>query len=66
MIKGFLAHIQNVHTEELYTGHGESAQAVLNFVSRYIGREDRDYLAMKPYIIHYTDSDWSLNEQQGG
>lgn len=53
-------------TEELYNGHGESAQAVLNFVSRYIGREDRDYLAMKPYIIHYTDYDWSLNEQREG
>ena len=53
-------------TDERFSGHGEAVRAVLSFVSRYLVSEDRDYLDTHPYSIHYTDYDWSLNEQRDG
>jgi hypothetical protein len=41
----------------------EKTQAVINFVSRYVGEEDREYLVSGNYKIKHLDYDWTLNEQ---
>lgn len=41
----------------------EKTQAVINFVSRYVGEKDQEYLAADNYRIKHLDYDWSLNEQ---
>lgn len=53
-------------TDERFNGHGEAVRAVLSFVSRHLGAEDRRYLDTQQYSTHYTDYDWSLNEQRDG
>jgi len=46
-----------------FAGHGERERAVLNFVSHYLGEEDRAYLEAGRYELDYLPYDWSLNEQ---
>jgi hypothetical protein len=38
-------------------------RAVLNFISNYISREDKEYLAQGNYKLNYLNYDWSLNRQ---
>jgi hypothetical protein len=45
-------------------GRGDSEQAVLSFVSRYLEPEDQRYLRGGDYDIRYLGYDWSLNEQR--
>ncbi|MBE9070488.1 DUF547 domain-containing protein [Leptolyngbya cf. ectocarpi LEGE 11479] len=46
-----------------FTGSKEE-RAVLNFISNYVGDEDRAYLEAGDYKVSYFDYDWSLNKQQ--
>ena len=36
----------------------------LNFISGYLGEDDRKYLETGTYSIEYLSYDWSLNEQK--
>ncbi|MBW7995904.1 MAG: DUF547 domain-containing protein [Candidatus Glassbacteria bacterium] len=40
-------------------------RAVVNFSSRYLGKEDRKYLIGGGYKVKYLDYDWSINEREG-
>ena len=53
---------QSYSAEDKFTGNA-SERAVLNFVSNYLSRQDREYLAQGDYKISYLDYDWSLNQQ---
>lgn len=46
-----------------FAGRSDAERAVLNFVSRYVGDADRDFLLRGGYEIEFLDYDWSLNEQ---
>jgi len=43
------------------TRFSDDQQAVLNFVSRFAGRQEQQYLLTEDYTIKYIDYDWSLN-----
>ena len=47
-----------------FPGHGRTRSAVLNFISGYLNRSDREYLEQGDYRIDYLDYDWSLNQQE--
>jgi len=53
-------------TDERFNGQGDAVRAVLAFASRYLSLEDRRYLDTQSYSVHYSDYDWSLNEQRNG
>jgi hypothetical protein len=53
-------------TDGKFAGYGETEGAVLSFVSRYLGEEERHYLGTGKYDLEYLDYDWSLNEQKEG
>jgi len=44
--------------------HGESAKAVIDFISGYVDEADREFLQSGDYRIEYTEYDWTLNEQK--
>jgi hypothetical protein len=39
-------------------------RAVLNFISKYVSPQDREYLAQGNYKLDYLNYDWSLNRQR--
>ena len=45
-----------------FTGN-QNEQAVLNFISGYLGADDQVYLIEGNYQVKYMDYDWSLNDQ---
>jgi Protein of unknown function, DUF547 len=57
--------VRTFGTDQDFPDHGPSERAVLNFISRYLGASDREYLAKGKYEVKYLDYDWSLNDQQG-
>ncbi len=50
-------------TSMKYVGHSDAERAVLNYLSKYLGEQDRRYLEQADYDVRYLDYDWSLNEQ---
>ncbi len=50
------------NSSDKFTG-SDKERAALNFISRYVSSEDRDYLAAGNYQVEYLDYDWSLNRQ---
>lgn len=44
-------------------GLSENETAVINFLSRHLDKDDRDYLMKGNFRIRYSKYDWSLNEQ---
>ena len=44
-----------------FTGNAKQ-RAVLNFISKYLDQDDRDYLIKGKYKISYLRYDWSLND----
>jgi hypothetical protein len=50
-------------TSMKYSGFDAPERAVLNYVSKYLSQQDRQYLEQGDYQIKYLDYDWSLNEQ---
>lgn len=49
-------------TDTGFTGNAKE-RAVLNFISRYLDEEDREYLKAGDYKVTYAFYDWSLNRQ---
>ncbi len=41
----------------------DKERAVLNFISRYVTAEDKEYLLQGKYRLDYLNYDWSLNRQ---
>ena len=56
--------VNTYQTDSKFSGHSEVERAVLNFISKYLDANDREYLATEDYKIKYLDYDWSLNEQK--
>lgn len=56
--------VKEYGTSTEFGGYSEAKRAVLSFISRYVGEEDRAYLAAGSYDIKWLDYDWSLNEQK--
>lgn len=44
-------------------GLSKNETAVINFLSRHLDKDDRDYLMRGNFRIRYSKYDWSLNEQ---
>lgn len=44
-------------------GLSKNETAVINFLSRHLDKDDRDYLMKGNFRIRYSKYDWSLNEQ---
>ena len=50
--------------EDKFTGKTAAQRAVLNYISAYVGDDDRTYLETGHYTVKYLDYDWTLNEQK--
>jgi hypothetical protein len=50
-------------TDAGFKGHSDAERAVLNYLSAYLGEQDRRYLEQGAYGISYLKYDWTLNEQ---
>lgn len=44
----------------------EAENAVIDFISKYVKDDDRNYLNRREYKVKYLDYDWSLNEKVAG
>lgn len=51
-------------TTKKFKKFGGSERAVLNFVSKYLGPEEKQYLQDGTFSIEYLPYDWTLNEQK--
>ena len=51
-------------TSMKFSGRDAAERAVLNYFSKYLSQQDRQYLEQADYQIKYFDYDWSLNEQK--
>jgi hypothetical protein len=51
-------------TDEQFREKDAAERAVLNFITQYLPRRDRDLLVRKDYSIKYIKFDWTLNEQR--
>ena len=56
--------VRTYGTDKKFAGFGDAERAVVNFVSRYLPPEDRDYLEKGEYSINYLPYDWTLNEKK--
>lgn len=56
--------VKTYGTDEKFAGHSETERAVLNFVSKYLGDEEVNYLEADRHTLEHLDYDWSLNEQE--
>ncbi len=53
------------HTrDEKSEGNELKKNAVLNFIFRYLSKEDRKYLKEDSLKVKYLNYDWALNEQE--
>ena len=55
--------IKIYEADEGFGKHSPQQRAVLNFISRYLNKDDSEYLRDGKYSIKYIGYDWSLNEQ---
>jgi uncharacterized protein DUF547 len=58
--------VRTYGTSDKFTGKSDAERAVLNFVSRYTDKSDREFLLNGSYKVEYLDYDWSLNERKTG
>ena len=63
IFKWFGADFKEKFKTDQYKQEPEDVRPVLEFVSRYVGPQDAEYLKTKKYRIEFLDYDWSLNEQ---
>lgn len=50
-------------TDKEFKNQDAVQRAVLNFISSYLGEDERKYLKEKEYSLSYFSYDWTLNEQ---
>jgi len=55
--------VKTYGTDYKFAGRSADERAVLNYISTYVGENDRQYMETAKYRIVYLDYDWSLNEQ---
>ncbi len=55
--------VKTYGTDKGFAGHSADERAVLNYISNYVGENDRRFLTTAKYRITYLDYNWSLNEQ---
>ena len=55
--------LASYNIEDKFTGNRKE-KAVLNFISQYLDRSEREYLEKGEYKVSYLDYDWSLNKQK--
>ena len=53
--------IKSYGVDGKFTGNAKQ-RAVLNFISKYLDQDDRNYLIKGKYKIRYLRYDWSLND----
>lgn len=53
--------IRNYGTNKKFIDKSPSERAVLNFISNYIPRRDREFLVRKDYTVKYIKYNWALN-----
>ncbi len=51
------------NTEGKLTAHSKAEDAVLEYVSRYVGDEDAQFILSDRYSVVFLDYDWTLNEK---
>ena len=57
--------VKKYGTNEKFRDQADETRAILNFLSRYLEPNDKNYLEIKSYKIKYFKFDWKLNEQPG-
>ncbi len=53
-------------TEKKFKDHPPETRAVLNFLTRYLSRDDVHYLEVENYTLVYMNFDWRLNDTGRG
>ena len=53
-------------TDKKFKNHSPETRAVLNFLTRYLPREDVYYLEVENYTLAYMNFDWRLNDSGRG
>ncbi|RME78198.1 MAG: DUF547 domain-containing protein [Planctomycetota bacterium] len=56
--------VEKYGTKTKFKDHSEPERAVLNFISSYLSKDDKEFLEKEKYSISYFKYDWSLNEQK--
>lgn len=56
--------VKTYGTDEKFEWYGEVERAVVSFVSRYLSKDDGEYLESRELSIRHLDYDWSLNQQR--
>lgn len=52
-----------VYDDSIIRAHSGKLGAVLAYASRYVDKEDAEFLKQEDYEVRFLDYDWSLNEQ---
>jgi hypothetical protein len=55
--------VKTYGTNQGFTGFSPAERGVLNFITKYVKAQDREYLRQGGYTVSCLDYDWSLNEQ---
>jgi hypothetical protein len=53
-------------TDKKFKSHPRETRAVLNFITRYLTREDVYFLEVENYTLEYINYDWRLNDTARG
>jgi hypothetical protein len=53
-------------TDKKFKSHRPETRAVLNFITRYLTREDVYFLEVENYTLEYMNFDWRLNDTARG
>jgi hypothetical protein len=53
-------------TDKKFKSHPRETRAVLNFITRYLTREDVYFLEVENYTLEYMNYDWRLNDTVRG
>ena len=56
--------VKNYGRGKEFPGFSERDKAILNFVSRYLGPNDQEYLSRGGFSLEYLKYDWSLNDKK--
>jgi hypothetical protein len=63
IFKWFGADFSIKYQTDQFKRASSDSRPVLEFISRYVGREEAEYLKTQEHSIEYLDYDWSLNAQ---
>lgn len=60
------AFVSRYGTDKKFKERDAETRAALNFITRYLSREDAYFLEVENYTLEYINFDWRLNDRSGG